>query len=79
MSQLHHQSGKKLYKFESVKKSIETRYSEADLTNFPKKRSSTYNGFIIKFEWEVHKLKNEMLKMEYIPNFIFNLKNILVT
>ena len=79
MSQLHHQSGKKLYIFESVKKSIETKYSEADLTNFPKKRLSTYNGFIIKFEWEVHKLKNEMLKMEYIPNFIFNLKNILVT
>ena len=54
-----------MYIFESVKKSIETKYSEAELTF-----QNVYpfiTSFIIKFELEVHsKLKIEMLKMEYI-------------
>ena len=54
-----------MYIFESVKKSIETKYSEAELTF--QKVYPFITSFIIKFELEVHsKLKIEMLKMEYI-------------
>ena len=52
-----------MYIFESVKKSIETKYSEAELTF--QKVYPFITSFIIKFELEVHKLKIEMLKMEY--------------
>ena len=53
-----------MYIFGSVKKSIETKYSEAELTF--QKVYPFITSFIIKFELEVHKLKIEMLKMEYI-------------